>query len=1615
MKLHVKLYLKNAFFLALLILTSSLWGQGGTFPVQVIPQVTPPPPIYLSNYADASTLNSPLRVQIILNDLNIQNREVRLKTYFQGSGLSFQSNDFVTGSTSLFLEGGVPLVLTNVELAPYFKFENITGISPNVYGNAIPEGTYQICFEVYDLATGNRLSSKSCATTVVFQNEPPFLISPRNKTNVAETNPQNIVFQWTPRSINVTNVEYELSLVEIWDTQIDPQAAFLSSPPIFQTTTTATTYVFGPSDPLLLSGKNYAWRIQAKAKQGTEEIGLFKNQGYSEIFSFSHASACDLPLGINHEVKGSTIANIFWDDFSTDVPEYTVRYRKKSSSNSSQAGGSEWFFNKTTSNTTSLWDLKAGTTYEYQLQKKCPVTKSEWSITKQFTTHIADNEESVYECGITPDFSLNNTDPLEALSKGEKFTAGDFPINVLEVSGSKGRFTGKGYVTIPYLNSIRVGVQFTNVLINTEKQLAEGTVITLYDPSLKNILDVDDAIETVGNVAEAVGEPFEGDNDLDEIHVNWDIDPDKDIKIEDGILIITNPANGATETSPLGDDKVIVDKSGQTYHIDAGGKITKGEKIDPSGGVTNGNVTGVSNKGEIESLTAKGIQVTFESNGIYGYDIMPNIENEKLNKEYTTIPDAEGGKYTLPHIAIEKEQTIVVTAKVELSSNSEYSLEDLKFKTKVGELIHISAINEDNNSIELEVSGHYTLENETIYAVVPNKQDSTKQLTAGAFTLWHLTDRVVNVVLVSIDKAPLPDTAEIARIFKKGGSTFNFETTTASLNDTNLLGDDDRLQIADNAWLNAYNEEQNSVITHIKSQIENFDKNKYYVLIFNTDFKTSRSIAGFMPLQRQFGFVFNGDLSTGEESKGDLTAVTAHELGHGIFALQHPFTEYGTEEKATDWLMDYKDGAIDLNHMNWAQMHNPALKFYVFQDEEDGEYTTTEYFEKLLQQIRCAYASGAVEIDMPEKYQIGYNNQVIVFNYGLPTKSSDLNGTKINSGEFTTNSNATKITNIDKAIINPIKGDIIFGNFKINVLVPSYSINNKISPFEHLTKYLFPTTDDIQKDFETIWINSIKQKIDSNTDLSKDDVNQLKKIASCGTNLLSTDLKYKLLKALLDVGWLTEENEEDLILDIIATTPKGSKSQELFEKINSDYDLLKNLMGSLDDFAGNEKNFLRLAKEIYALYDRAYTAQEKKTKYSTLKPENKLYFYGFDDWSCSWDINAVESNRKFLFDETAISNVEYHNTYGVGGSAITCKEETKSYSFNYDEIVAVNFIRDVSFVNFAQGSVIMPASVYYILISVQDNENLRNQLEAFWFTLGILTPIDEFYLLGKALQYGNKGLKAIRFTNVKAFAAKNKIKVEFNSEGKKIKELSNGKIDNYVEYVNGLANSVDNIAVLTNKLILRGISSTIADDIVLRAMYIDDVIGPNKMTSLLDEMISSSKFKNPEDILENLNSTFSGNNVNSVSAKNLIKEFEEGLYWINQGDEVFVSKKWTTNANEVDVTITTKNTLIECKNIIGGTSDAIRDNINYIISKFTTESKLSSSIKIQYPNHYGKISVSNTSNPYYKLNKTQFINKIQTDLLGQTGGINRNNLINAVSELHIETGQGRFIIRNTDW
>ena len=253
--------------LLLLVFIQTVSAQN--FPVRVTSQVLPPYPTSISGYANTSVINSPLRVQLVLSDITASSREVRLRVAVEGNGISATSAPVVVGAPTLILDGGVPLNLTLAELAPYYELQNLQGISPVQYNSSLTDGAYRFCFEVFDAFNGNRLSAPQCSTIFLVNNQPPFLNKPDDRSSITEQNPTNIIFQWTPRHVNVPNVNYEFSLVEVWDKYIDPQAIFLASPPLYQETTINTSLVYGPLQPLLIPGKRYAWRVRAFANKLT--------------------------------------------------------------------------------------------------------------------------------------------------------------------------------------------------------------------------------------------------------------------------------------------------------------------------------------------------------------------------------------------------------------------------------------------------------------------------------------------------------------------------------------------------------------------------------------------------------------------------------------------------------------------------------------------------------------------------------------------------------------------------------------------------------------------------------------------------------------------------------------------------------------------------------------------------------------------------------------------------------------------------------------------------------------------------------------------------------------------------------------------------------------------------------------------------------------------------------------------------------------------------------------------------------------------------------------------------------------------------------------------------
>jgi hypothetical protein len=487
-------------FLAVVSLSGIVYSQQK--PVQVTPRLLPPYSLKLSEYETITT--EKLMLDLYLTDINSFNRQVRLKLYIENNaGLSIQSSDVIIGAPPVFLDGGTTLRLSNLDLRPYFSLSNLRGVTPQQYNTPLPEGLYRFCFEVYDMKSGQKLSRKSCATAYLLLSDPPFLNLPRRGEQVVVRDPQNIIFQWTPRHLNATNVEYEFSLSELWDTGIDPQTAFLTSRPIYQTTTHATTLLYGPGETMLLPDKKYGWRVRAIVTDGITKSAVFKNDGYSEIFHFTYAGNCSDPQFIMAKGVNPVQEKITWQ--GVKHKQYIVEYRKKGVENA------VWFGSRRPirEEEVTIYKLTPGTTYEFRVGGQCVENGPYvYSQVYEFTTMI-EGGESTYNCGITPEIKIENQEPLPALAAGDIFTAGDFPVQVHQVSGGKGNFTGTGWIKIPYLNDISVGVIFKGISVNTDYELIRGMVETTYDVTWSNVNDIKDEIDEIKEITSILSDKLD--------------------------------------------------------------------------------------------------------------------------------------------------------------------------------------------------------------------------------------------------------------------------------------------------------------------------------------------------------------------------------------------------------------------------------------------------------------------------------------------------------------------------------------------------------------------------------------------------------------------------------------------------------------------------------------------------------------------------------------------------------------------------------------------------------------------------------------------------------------------------------------------------------------------------------------------------------------------------------------------------------------------------------------------------------------------------------------------------------------------------------------------------
>jgi hypothetical protein len=269
----------------------------------------PPYPVYLADFSNPAQTN--LSIQIQQNDRTIATRPIRIRVHIEGQGgLQIQSVDVVQDEPSLVLNYGQVYNLPSNQVANYFKQYNLK-VSPAQYREPFNEGLFRFGVEIIDVQTSRAISGIQWGTAVwIAINEPPVWVLPKNELVEKPMVPQNINFQWAPRHNKISNVEYEFSMTEIITNNGavgNVQNLFLSQPTFYKTRTQGTTLNFNATMPPLVPGRTYAYRVQAIAKRGFEDVGVFRNNGYSEVQYFKYGEPVP-------DLKPPTNLKLTWAD-----------------------------------------------------------------------------------------------------------------------------------------------------------------------------------------------------------------------------------------------------------------------------------------------------------------------------------------------------------------------------------------------------------------------------------------------------------------------------------------------------------------------------------------------------------------------------------------------------------------------------------------------------------------------------------------------------------------------------------------------------------------------------------------------------------------------------------------------------------------------------------------------------------------------------------------------------------------------------------------------------------------------------------------------------------------------------------------------------------------------------------------------------------------------------------------------------------------------------------------------------------------------------------------------------------------------------------------------------
>lgn len=894
-------FLKVQLLFAMLLISMKL-SAAVVYPVVLNPQILPPYSNCLLDYAASKRFN----VFALSRDVNHANYTFCLDIKMK-HGNSYLINEKVTG-VKFTVASGVPTI---VDITPLLNYVGNQSNEEFCY----EEGAYEFIFQAFDATNPNiAVSEPAYLLAYLSKSEPPMCIYPNNNDCISPTIGGVINFSWAESMVAVPDPsrKFRIAIYEMPDGLFDEGADYSTRQrksrlnslvetqvPIFMDETNVPFYSFINTTGKLQKNHTYLWRVQIY-KDGTNPdgkyttSGYYKNGGWSEPFTLRYRncdpwsqeivkqekeSNTDAP---DLEVEVSDAVTISWKTDPDKYCGYRVGYNVKG-----QDSVIEWT-TQTFAQNESSWviskNITPGVDYVAKIEgiTDCPDTAYTKSNKKDFKVQYKANNDCKSNI---PVLSLN--DNIEELKAGDIIDACGKSVKVTNVErNANGTFSGQGIALLPILSDwTGIRVKFEGIKVNSSKEMTYGHI-----------------------------ESTTGSSPLT-LNING----------------VVNKQNAGTKTNL---QKKIADSKSESSQVAI--KV-EGKKVSVSGNAI-GTIVGKDEVGNIsdEDKVGENGKITFTAKE-YGNPVIDegmSPFNGLQISSYYQVP----GQW----IALEEGKSTKLVAKF-TKGDGEINLDSVSFYIQAEE----DAVKIENlkwsATNECELTIFAGKETEHLNLIAMDKRKGSLNVLGRAFIQSMKNENItLHLVPVRRDPGSIKTDVILGRlnaIYNPLGKYFTIKLEDQFDKDKKLSFLDDGLDVSETSLLSLESKEMKDLTqAYVDAHPGIEDSKDAYIFICPS--AKDKNVKGDMPRNKNVGYVFSSATTYGTDT--DAWTI-AHELGHGIFDLEHTF-DFGVNKNTTKNLMDYNQGT-ETKVWQWTVMDNhPSYTLPFLEDAEDSQWTTDGHY-----------------------------------------------------------------------------------------------------------------------------------------------------------------------------------------------------------------------------------------------------------------------------------------------------------------------------------------------------------------------------------------------------------------------------------------------------------------------------------------------------------------------------------------------------------------------------------------------------------------------------------------------------------------------------------------------